>query len=242
MGRPAHVDRFIERSAFIGQQGPDGRSALQQGRACIDGPAKDRVESRRGRIPSGGRSIGIPLLGRRRRGGVAGEDRIDLDPPRAVVLDLEVDPFALITGKVEGLDAPGRVARIFAGLVALGTPEAPPEPLEEQARVLVEPVVVDHGPEGRIAASDPKVEIAIPDGEIGGTGTPGQRQGQARAVEGPGLGDPKIPGGIQRKQRSRGVEGPPGPRPTRTALRHGVEDLDPGGCRGTGRAGDPGDP
>jgi hypothetical protein len=68
-------------------------------------------------------------------------------------------------------------------LGSLGPGEPPAVSLEEQAHMLVEPVVVHHGAEGCIAAPQPEMKIAFLDGEIGRTSTAGQRQGKASTVK-----------------------------------------------------------
>lgn len=62
--------------------------------------------------------------------------------------------------------------------------------------MLVEPVVVHHGTEGRIAAPQPEMKIAFLDGEIGRTGAAGQRQCKASTVKSASLRGSKLPDAV----------------------------------------------
>ena len=151
-----------------------------------------------------------------------------------------MNAFSSIAREVERLDAPSHLARVFLGLNPFDAPESTAETFEEQAHMLIEPVVVHHGTEGGIATPQPDVKIAFLDGEIGRTGTAGQRQCKASTVESARLRDPKLPSRRESQPRTRRIKRVSAARPPRTALSHVVQHRDAHRLGGTSYSGDTG--
>ena len=151
-----------------------------------------------------------------------------------------MNAFSSIAREVERLDAPSHLSRVFLGLNPFDAPEAATEPFEEQARMLIEPVVVHHGTEGGIATPQPDVKIAFLDGEIGRTSAAGQRQRKARAVESARLRNPKLPSRRESQLRTRGIKRVSAAGPPRTALGHVIQHRDAHSLGRTSYSGDTG--